>query len=48
MNRVNRRRRALAQALAEPGGSTGDAFKARVESDIRKWKGLAEKARLDN
>jgi tripartite-type tricarboxylate transporter receptor subunit TctC len=32
---------------SEPGGSTGAAFRARVESDIRKWKGLAGKARLD-
>ncbi len=32
---------------SEPGGSSGAAFRARVESDIRKWKGLAGKARLD-
>lgn len=29
------------------GGSTGEAMRARVEADIRKWKGLAEKVRLD-
>jgi len=29
------------------GGSTPEAFRARAEADIRKWKGLAEKVRLD-
>jgi tripartite-type tricarboxylate transporter receptor subunit TctC len=32
---------------SEPGGSTGAAFRERVEADIRKWKGLADKAKLD-
>jgi len=31
----------------EPVGSTGEAFRARIESDIRKWKALAGKAKLD-
>jgi tripartite-type tricarboxylate transporter receptor subunit TctC len=29
------------------GGSTPDAFRARVEADVRKWKGLAAKVKLD-
>jgi tripartite-type tricarboxylate transporter receptor subunit TctC len=29
------------------GGGTPEAFRARAEADIRKWKGLAEKVRLD-
>lgn len=32
---------------SEPSGSTGEAFRARVESDIRKWKALSGKAKLD-
>jgi len=32
---------------SEPGGSTGAALRERVETDIRKWKGLADKAKLD-
>ncbi len=29
------------------GGSTSEAMRARVEADIRKWKGLAERVKLD-
>ncbi len=29
------------------GGSTPEAFRARAEADIRKWKALAEKVKLD-
>ncbi len=29
------------------GGSTSDGFRARVEADVRKWKGLAVKVNLD-
>jgi tripartite-type tricarboxylate transporter receptor subunit TctC len=32
---------------SEPAGGTQEEFRARVESDIRKWKALAEKVRLD-
>lgn len=32
---------------SEPGGSTGVALRERIEADIRKWKGLADKAKLD-
>lgn len=32
---------------AEPYGSTGPEFRARVESDIRKWRALGEKVKLD-
>jgi tripartite-type tricarboxylate transporter receptor subunit TctC len=32
---------------AEPGGTTGAEFRARVESDIQKWRKLAAKVKLD-
>ena len=32
---------------SEVMGSSGEAFRARVEADMRKWKGLAAQARLD-
>ena len=32
---------------AEPYGTTGPEFRARVESDIRKWRALGEKVKLD-
>jgi len=33
---------------SEPGGSTGEVLRARVQADISKWKGLASKANLDS
>ncbi len=32
---------------SDPAGGTADEFRARVESDIRKWKELAQRVRLD-
>ncbi len=32
---------------AEPYGTTGPEFRARVEADIRKWRALGEKVKLD-
>ena len=32
---------------SEPVGGTAEEFRARVESDIRKWKELSQRARLD-
>jgi tripartite-type tricarboxylate transporter receptor subunit TctC len=32
---------------AEPYGTTGPEFRARVEADFRKWRSLAEKVKLD-
>jgi tripartite-type tricarboxylate transporter receptor subunit TctC len=32
---------------AEPYGTTGPEFRARVEADFRKWRALAEKVKLD-
>jgi tripartite-type tricarboxylate transporter receptor subunit TctC len=32
---------------SEPGGSTGAALRERVETDVRKWKGLTAKAKMD-
>ena len=32
---------------SDPAGGTADEFRARVESDVRKWKELAQRARLD-
>jgi tripartite-type tricarboxylate transporter receptor subunit TctC len=37
----------LAGLGSDPAPSTGEQFRARVENDIRKWKGLAGKAKLD-
>ena len=34
-------------AHTDPDGS-GEAMRARIDVDIRKWKTLAQKARLDN
>jgi tripartite-type tricarboxylate transporter receptor subunit TctC len=37
----------LAGLGSDPAPATGEQFRARVEGDIRKWKGLAAKAKLD-